>query len=127
MRRTLWQINSRGDAEDALRAAIIPLQADHVYVGKIVLEFEDVVEIGAPPAIDRLVGIAGDRQVGMLDRKRPGDGVLGQVGVLILIHEDEAVALVEVRRISGFSRSNMATCKSRSSKSAALEAASLAW
>ena len=31
----------------------------------------------------------------MVDRQRAGDGVLGQIGVLIFIDEDEAVALVE--------------------------------
>ncbi len=31
----------------------------------------------------------------MVDRQGAGDGVLGQVGVLVFIDEDEAVALVE--------------------------------
>ena len=37
----------RGHPQDALRAAIVPLQADDVDAGKIVLEFQDVVQIGA--------------------------------------------------------------------------------
>ena len=110
-----------GHAEDAFRAAVVPFQPHDVDVGKILLELENVVQIGPAPAVDRLVGIARDRQIGIIDRQRPGDGILGQVRVLIFVDEDEAIALVEVWPDFGLSRKHVATCSSRSSKSAALE------
>ena len=84
-----------GHAEDALRAAIVAFQAYDVNVGIIVLEFENVVQIAHPPAVDRLVRVAGDGQIGIFYRQRPGDGVLGEIGVLIFIDEDVAIAVVE--------------------------------
>ena len=87
-----------GHAQDPLRAAVVLLQPDDVDLGKVPLELQDVVQVRAAPAVDRLVRVAGHRQVRMVDRQRPGDGVLGQVGVLVLVDQDEAVALVEARR-----------------------------
>ena len=85
-----------GHAQDPLGAAVVLLQPHHADGGKILLELEDVVQIGPPPAVDRLVGVAGDRQVGMVDREGPGHGVLGQVRVLVFVDQDEAVSLVQL-------------------------------
>src|SRR4029077_8353520 len=38
--------------------AIVALEADHFCAGKVVLEAQDVVDLGPAPAVDRLVVIA---------------------------------------------------------------------
>ena len=84
-----------GDAEDVLRAAVIPLELDDPAAGIIALELEDVRQVGPAPAVDRLVGVAGDAEVGMVDREGPDDGVLGEVRVLVFVDQDVAEAAVE--------------------------------
>ena len=84
-----------GHAENPLRAAIVLLEPHDADLGIILLEIENVAEIRPAPAVDRLVRIAGDRQVRMVVRQRPDDRVLGQVRVLILIDQDVAIAVVE--------------------------------
>src|ERR1700730_14391385 len=41
--------------QDVAGGAIVALQADHLGAGKILLDTQDVVDLGAAPAIDRLV------------------------------------------------------------------------
>ena len=48
----------RGGGEDMAGRAVIALQPDDVGAGKILLEAQDVVDLGAAPAIDRLVVVA---------------------------------------------------------------------
>ena len=48
----------RGGGEDVAGGAVVALQPDHLGAGKIVLEAQDVVDLGAAPAIDRLVVVA---------------------------------------------------------------------
>ena len=48
----------RRGGEDVAGGAIVAFQPDHRGAGKIVLEAQDVVDLGAAPAIDRLVVIA---------------------------------------------------------------------
>ena len=48
----------RGGGEDVAGRAVVALQPDHRGAGKIVLEAQDVVDLGAAPAIDRLVVVA---------------------------------------------------------------------
>ena len=48
----------RGGGEDVAGGAVVALQPDHRGAGKIVLEAQDVVDLGAAPAIDRLVVVA---------------------------------------------------------------------
>ena len=65
-------------------------------LGIVVLELEDVVEVGPAPAVDRLVRIARDRQVRIVDRQRPQDHVLRPVRVLVLVDQHVAIPLVEL-------------------------------
>src|SRR6516165_11068857 len=44
--------------EDMAGGAVIALEPDHLGAGKIVLEAQNVVDLGAAPAVDRLVVIA---------------------------------------------------------------------
>jgi hypothetical protein len=48
----------RGGGEDVAGRTVIAFQANDLGAGKIVLETQDVVDLGAAPAIDRLVVIA---------------------------------------------------------------------
>jgi hypothetical protein len=48
----------RGGGEDVTCRAIVAFEADDLCAGKIVLEAQDVVDLGAAPAIDRLVVVA---------------------------------------------------------------------
>ena len=75
--------------------AVILFQPDDRGPREVVLELQDVVEIGAAPAIDRLVGVAGRAEVWMVGAQTAGDGVLGQIGVLVLVDQDVAEPVVE--------------------------------
>ena len=48
----------RGGGEDVAGRAVIALEPDHRGAGEIVLEAQDVVDLGAAPAVDRLVVVA---------------------------------------------------------------------
>jgi hypothetical protein len=48
----------RGGGEDMAGRAVVALQPDDLGAGKIMLEAQDVVDLGAAPAIDRLVVVA---------------------------------------------------------------------
>ena len=48
----------RGRGEDVSGRAVIALEPDHNGAGKVVLEAQDVVDLGAAPAVDRLIIIA---------------------------------------------------------------------
>ena len=78
----------RGDREDRAGAAVILFEPYDLDVLKIFFEFKNVADIRPAPAVDRLVGIAGDRQVGKVARKSADDRVLHQVGVLVFVDEN---------------------------------------
>ena len=48
----------RGGGEDMAGRAVIALEPDHRGAGEIVLEAQNVVDLGAAPAVDRLVVVA---------------------------------------------------------------------
>ena len=47
-----------------------------------------LLDVRAAPLVDRLVGVADDAQVRVIDATAAGDLVLGEVGVLVLVDED---------------------------------------
>src|SRR5690606_1620486 len=47
-----------GDGEDMAGRAVVALETDDRGAGKILVEAQDVVDLGATPAIDRLVVVA---------------------------------------------------------------------
>ena len=61
----------RGGGEDVAGGAVIAFEPDHLGAGKIVLEAQDVVDLGAAPAIDRLVVVADAADVLGARRIRP--------------------------------------------------------
>ena len=48
----------RGCGKDVTRRAVVALKADDLGAGEVVLEAQDVVDLGAAPAVDRLVVVA---------------------------------------------------------------------
>ena len=60
-----------GRVENDLRRAVILLEPHDGGVGKVVLEVEDVPQVGAAPLVDRLIGIAHDAQVAVVFREPP--------------------------------------------------------
>ena len=110
------------------RRAVVAFQADDPGAGEIVLEAQDVADLGAAPGVDRLVVVADAAEVVMALRQRPQPQVLGDVGVLVLVDQDVAeLLLVALERPPDARGTGSATCSSRSPKSVALSARSRSW
>ena len=79
-----------GGFENVLRRAVILLQPDHFRVRIIALEIENIANIGAAPAVNRLIFVA-DHAPHSSARsvKQPHQFVLAAVGVLILVDHQE--------------------------------------
>ena len=85
-----------GQAEHLGRRTEVLLQADDRGGREVPLEGQDVPDVGPPPAVDGLVGIAGYEQVVVAGGQRPGDPVLAGVGVLVFVHQEVLVAAREL-------------------------------
>ena len=70
--------------------AIVALQPDHGGVGKVALEAEDVFDLGAAPAVDRLVVVADAAEIAPLLGEQAQPQILDDVGVLIFVDQDVA-------------------------------------
>ena len=55
-----------GGFEDPVRGAVVLLQGDRPDLPEVLLELEDVADVGAAEGVDRLVGIADDADVALL-------------------------------------------------------------
>jgi len=71
--------------EDRLRRAVVLVEDDDAGVGEIVLEVEDVANVGAAPGVNGLVRVADDADVAVVRRPLLGEDVLGDIGVLELV------------------------------------------
>ena len=80
--------------EHIAHAAVVLLELHRVAVGIILLELEDVTDVGAAPGVNGLVVVAHNHDVFVLLRQKPGDRVLRMVRVLIFVHHDVAEALL---------------------------------
>ena len=85
-----------GGVEDGVGGAVVLLQADDLRVWEKALEFEDVGDFRAAPAVDRLVVVADDADVVGRADELLEQAHLERVGVLELIHGDAGEALAEV-------------------------------
>src|SRR6185295_16907171 len=74
--------------EDLGSAPIILLESHDVRVGKILLEVEDVPDVSAPPAIDRLIVVANDAQVAVSASKMFHELILRPIRILIFVDEN---------------------------------------
>ena len=72
--------------------AVVALEADHLRARKILLKAQDVADLRAAPAVDRLIVVAdaGDVAVRLGEQAQPE--ILSDVGVLILVDQDGAKA-----------------------------------
>ena len=66
------QVAGRG--ENVSGRAVVPLQPDHLGAGEVVLEAQDVVDLRAAPAVDRLVVVADAADVLWAAREWPRAG-----------------------------------------------------
>ena len=78
------------------RRAVVAFEPDHGGAGKILLEAQDVVDLGAAPAVDRLVVVADAADVAPPLGEQPQPQILGDVGVLVLVDQHVAEAPVIV-------------------------------
>ena len=83
-----------GRTQNVLGGTVILLQPNGLGLAEIALEVENVTDVGAAPAIDRLVLIAHHADVAVLLGEQAHQLVLAAVGVLILVHHDVAQAPV---------------------------------
>ncbi len=79
--------------EDRVRRAVVLLERDHLRVREVVLELEDVADVGGPERVDRLVRIADHHQVLVILREQLQQHVLRVVRVLVLVDEHVAERL----------------------------------
>ena len=113
-------ITPGGGGEDVRRRAVVLLEADHLRARKVLLEAQDVADLGAAPAVDRLVVVADAADVAVAAGEQPQPQVLRDVGVLVLVDQDVAEpALVAARARPGAPGRCATTCSSRSPKSQA--------
>ena len=85
-----------GGGEDVALGAVVALQPDDLGAGKVLLEAQDVVDLGAAPAVDRLVVVADAADVGRAAGDQPQPEILGDVGVLVLVDQRVAEAALVV-------------------------------
>ena len=95
-RPLLWAMRPEAAAEDVALGAVVALQPDHLGAGEVRLEAQDVVDLGAAPAVDRLVVVADAADVGRAAGDQPQPQVLGDVGVLVLVDQRVAEAALVV-------------------------------
>ncbi len=77
-----------GRGQDVARGAVVLLQLHHAGVGVVLLEVQDVLDVGAAPRVDGLVVVAHHHEVAVELGQPLGDEVLHMVGVLVLVHRD---------------------------------------
>ena len=87
-----------GGAEDRGGGAVIRLQPDDFGAGEVVLEAEDVLDLGAAPGIDALIVVADAADVFLLLRQQAQPVILHLIGVLVLVDQDIAEAAVILRQ-----------------------------
>ena len=96
---------TRGDREDMAGRAVIALEPDDFRARKIALEAQNIIDLGAAPAIDRLIVVADAADIVAPLGEQPQPQILGRVGVLIFIDEHIAEAvLIEFQDIGIFAK-----------------------
>ena len=81
-----------GRAQDVAGRAIVAFEPDDFRARKIALEPQNVVDVGAAPAVDRLIVVADAADVAMPGGEQPQPQILDVVGVLIFVDQDVAEA-----------------------------------
>ena len=82
-----------GECQDLRRGAIVFLEPHHGGRGELALEVQDVANVGATPAVDRLIVVTHHHHVALAAGEQRNQLVLRLVGVLVLVDEDEREAV----------------------------------
>src|SRR3984957_10652057 len=77
----------RGNVEDMAGRTVIALKPDDFRAGEILLEAQDVIDIRAAPAVDRLIVVADAADIVAALREQFQPQILDRVRVLILVDE----------------------------------------
>ena len=72
--------------QDVFRRPVVLFQQDHFGIGIIVLETQNIPQVGGTPGINRLVGVAHDTDVAVFRADLFDQFILHQVGILKFIH-----------------------------------------
>ena len=80
--------------QDAVGRAVVLLEREDLSASEVLLELEDVADVGAAERIDGLVGIADDADVAVLAAEELKQPVLRVVRILVLVDEDVAERLL---------------------------------
>ncbi len=83
-----------GGIEDVAGRAVVLLELHDLRIRIVLLEGEDVPDVGTTPGIDRLVIVAHDHQVAVAAGKQVREGILDAVRILVLVDADLAEALL---------------------------------
>ena len=83
-------------AQNIRRAAIIAFQPHNANLGKVAFEIQNVRQVRAAPTVNALVRISRHCQVGVVDRQAANDRILGQIRVLIFVHQNEPISVVQL-------------------------------
>ena len=84
-----------GHVQDALVGTVVPLQADYLRPREDFRELQDIPHLGAAETVDGLVVVPHDADIGSSAGQDLEELELGDVGVLVLVDQDDAEALVE--------------------------------
>ena len=94
--RAVVRDQPRGGAQDVPGRAVVALEPDHPGAREILLEAQDVADLGAAPAVDRLVVVADAGEVLVRLGEQPQPEILRDVGVLVLVDQEHAEAALIV-------------------------------
>src|SRR5680860_1126024 len=67
--------------------AVVPLEPDDLGARKVGLESEDIIDLRAPPAIDRLVVVADAANIAVALGEQAEPQILRDVRILIFVHQ----------------------------------------
>ena len=96
---------SRSNGQNVPRRSIISLEPNDLGAGKVLLEAQDVFDIGAAPGVDRLVVVADAAQIAVGLGDEPEKKILNDVRVLVLVDQDVTEASAEgVENIAVFAQ-----------------------
>ena len=82
--------HGRSGLQDRFRRPVVAPERHHPAPRVGCLKVENVLNFGAPPAVDRLVLVPHRGEVGLFPAQQPHQLRLREVGVLVLVHQDPA-------------------------------------
>ena len=86
--------HGRGARKNRLSRPIVLFELDHLRVGVVLLEIENIPKVRTAPGIDRLIGITYDTEIPMTRGQLTHDSVLDAVGVLVFVDKDVGILVL---------------------------------